>query len=277
MQIIKKEDTMKEFISELKKAYGTRNKDKSLIWVAGMVFTSAIIIFALERNQKRADYYLLIYFSCVSLLMAFSFFSFYFYYKMENREKYKKLKHFSTYFFVALLAITLHPVGIIIYILYKLGFVTSLKHIGLYIFPLLISMIVIPFAVFYSYPILLKFSYLNGTCVLITFALFLFMFIFKLTRFIYFKVSIRKSIKHNSGKEESLITEEKLFNKEIYVFSFVMITLVTVIIYLFNFPSSSLISPSAMKEIKDNILYSFAIYLVFDQLHDKWKAANLTK
>ncbi|HEX2986135.1 MAG TPA: hypothetical protein VHO71_04895 [Caproiciproducens sp.] len=268
----------KKIALEFKNSYGSRERDKNIL-ICSLAFGIAALLFlilvSIIKPKDIFDYYFTYYLILIFVLMALLFISFYFYYKKQNCTKYIILKKALSYVSIILFLFAISPVVVIILLLIKLGFVTSIKHIGLYIFPLLISMITIPTVLIYGYTALLNYSYLNATCISLTLALFIFMLTFKFTGFVYFKIVINRNRKHNNDKAISLEAEEKVFYKEIYVFSFVIITLATVIIYCFNFPSSSALSSLEIKDIKDNILYSFAIYLAFDQIHDKWKSANL--
>jgi len=66
------------------------------------------------------------------------------------------------------------------------------------------------------------------------------------------------------GKEDQLQKEKMLFSQESEIFRFVIITLVTICFYFINIPLD-------MVNIKNNVLYAFAIYLAFDRLYNKWQ------
>jgi hypothetical protein len=247
---------IKEFKETFRKSYGSVEKqDKGIFLFTAFFFivaTALLILFILFSQSEGLERLLDIYIIVTTYVTSLFTFSIYFYSKQENSNRFIHIKQMFTKVSLILLVALTSPILLIIFVLYRMNFITIIKHFIFEFFSTIISTITSPIIGIVSYVFLSRIHGINAACIAITITLFSFLLIILLCEKIYFM---------------KCECDHKQFQKEIYVLSFVFIAIATMACYFFVIQS----------ELKDNILASFAIYLAFDQIHDKWIAMDNKK
>ncbi len=284
-------------LTEIKNYYGSeKNPDKTILWIALSFFIFAgvfLLLLIFNLNKHTAMMFIVsVYFIVLYFEASFVMTSLYFFQKEKDKDKRKVFKYSFLALAVIPFILTLLPVTIILAILGKLKYINLYKHYLLYITSLIIAAFLSLLLSGVLFLFLLKFNYFNSLCIFI-FSVFILNFVFmKSIIWIYFKFKItkfNKRIKIDPSKQDifnRMIEKSRHdsihMQNEVYVLNFVYIAVGTAMIYFLHMPVVmkdiyERLNLSTIKDLKESVLFSFALYTAFDRLYDKWKKSLVDK
>lgn len=270
--------------------YGKNERpDISKLWVSIIMLLFSLgmffVILTAEPNEvsgilvKWAFSYLSIFIFTVALFIS----SFYYYEKKEGSVKYKFIRQMYFLLTLMIFIIAFLPLTITFFVLNKLKMETLFRYSSLYGISLIISLLIntVLCIFLYSYLQIAFGDFADSMTICLTFLFIMNYFVLKLSGACYFYFS-KVFTRRKKKLKEGIISSEKFdylenrdrqvkeeFMSVIYVMNFAIIAIGSAAIYFVNL--EKIFPDIPVMQLRQSILFSFALYTAFDRLWDKWK------
>lgn len=262
---------------ELNKIYGAEeNIDKYILAFSAMFLGIGLFFGWLYIKNKgiytKFELIAYAYIPIINIVASIFTISSYFFCKKKNSEKYKFIKYVMFIMSVILMIVTALPVAVMLAGINKVRLL-KLNIDNILLFAIYIVVLIVDsFSFVLILGIVIRYAFLDAITITLFIVFILNYMVLKLLIWMYFKIAGK--IK----KDKKVIFEEdyKYMKKIIYIFNFLIIAFGTAVIYFvnikyFNFDANT---QFILMQLKDRIIYVFAIYTAIDVFIAKKKESR---